>query len=473
MSTAKPAYITVIDESSQSVSNIETSYQLFRSLYPQHRLYLLWPRKDNQSISVLKIPPSWGSNPNDFGPIQVRRDNNNINLRDNWFNICNLQDLPGGSQIGVFLDSSGSLDGDVKASYDLFVQTLASKNIIQKTAKNANENWISPLISLPSNVPTVKPITVLNVVDGTTESIVKRRKAVGVLTIAEPKFATTIPLTVGGVQEQPRETYKVNQTCIAVIDEVSPKPATIQASYDLFRKNCPDSYLYLLQPKKSSQSVIDVPSGWSEIAGDFGPIQVNRDSGDRNLISDWYAIATLDRILNNSTVQLFIDNSGSMTTNTVQSSYDHFRMRCQERGIKIILYTNKQENWIAPFKCGAALIVEEPVDDDNPPPPPPPVIVPPTSSPPKPTPVVPGAPSSGGGSSVGSERGSDKTQDVKGNNGEVYSTREEATRYGGGVKGLTTESPTSKNQKSIEGGANFGKNTAVANTNKSNPKGGK
>lgn len=462
VSTAKPAYITIIDESSQSVSTIENSYQLFRSLYPQHRLYLLWPRKDNQSISVLKIPPSWGTNPYDFGPIQVRRDNNNVNLRDNWFTICNLQDLPGGSQVGIFLDSSGSLDGDVKASYDFFVSTLASKNIIQKTAKNSNENWISPLLNIPSNIPTVKPVTKENIVDGITESIVKRRKATGVLTIAEPKFTTTIPLTVGGVQEPPRETYKVNPTCISVIDEVSPKPATIQASYDLFRKNCPDSYLYLLQPKKSSQTVIDVPSGWSEIAGDFGPIQVNRDNGDRNLISDWYALATLDRIPDNSTVQLFIDNSGSMTTNTVQASYDHFKSRCQARGIKIILYTNKQENWIAPFKCGAALIVEEPVESDTPPPPPPPLPTPPTGTPP--TTV---APITGGGGG-----GSDKTTNFVGNNGEVYSTRDQAVTYGGGVKGTTNSSITSVNNKSVQGGSNFGTVTAVSNNNKTNPTGG-
>lgn len=463
VSTAKPAYVTIIDESSQSVANIETSYQLFRSLYPQHRLYLLWPRKDNQPVSVLKIPPSWGTNPNDFGPIQVRRDNNNVNLRDNWFNICNLQDLPGGSQVGIFLDSSGSLDGDVKASYDLFVQTLASKNIIQKTVKNENENWISPLLSIPSSVPTVKPVTKQNVVDGITESIVKRRKASGVLTIAEPKFTTTTPLTVGGVQEPPKETFKVNPTCIAVIDEVSPTPATIQASYNAFRKKCPDSYLYLLQPRKTKQSTIQTPSGWSEIAGDFGPIEVNRDNGDRNLISDWYDLATLDRLPNNSTIQLFIDNSGSMTTNTVEASYKHLKARCQERGIKIILYTNKQENWIAPFKCGADLIVEEPVADDNPPLPPPPITVPPGSSPPKPVvPVIPG--SSGGGS--------DKPTTFKGNNGEVYATRNEAITFGGGVKSVTTESVTSKDNKSIEGGTNFGTITAVANTNKSNPTGG-
>ena len=457
VSTAKPAYITVIDECSQTVATMEDSYQLFRSLYPQHRLYLLWPRNGTQPVSVLKIPPSWGSNPNDFGPIQVRRDNNNVNLRDNWFAICNLQDLPGGSQVGIFLDNSGSLAGDVKASYDLFVQTLASKNIIQQTAKTTNENWISPLIGLYSTVPEVKPVTKENIVDGTTASIVKRRKAAGVLTIAEPKFATVVPLSDGGVQPLPPAPYKVNPTCIAVIDEVSPTPATIQASYNKFRLNCPDSYLYLLQPKKTSQSVVQTPNGWSETAGDFGAITVNRDNGNRNLISDWYDLATLDRLPNNSTVQLFIDNSGSMTTNTVQASYDHFKSRCQERGIKIILYTNKQENWIAPFKCGAALLLEIPVEDDTPPPPPPPAPTPPTSI---------TLPVSGGGGG-----GSDPSN-VKGKNGEVYSSRNEAITYGGGVAGVTKESVTSVGNKSIEGGTNFGKVTAVSNTNKSNPGGG-
>lgn len=467
VSTAKPAYVTIIDECSQTVTTMENSYQLFRSLYPQHRLYLLWPRKDGQTLSNLKIPPSWGSNANDFGPIQVRRDNNNVNLRDNWFNICNLQDLPGGSQVGIFLDSSGSLDGDVKASYDLFVSTLASKNIIQQTAKNTNENWISPLVNLKSSVPTVKPVTKENIVDGITASIVKRRKAVGVLEIAEPKFTTVIPLSDGGVQPPPPPPFKVNPTCIAVIDEVSPTPATIKSSYDKFRQNCPDSYLYLLQPKKSNQSVIETPAGWSNTAGDFGPIVVSRDSGNTNLIDDWYAIATLDRLPDNSTVQLFIDNSGSMTTNTVQASYNYFKARCQERGIKIILYTNKQENWIAPFKCGAALLVEDTVESDTPPtPPPPPITVPPVTTPPKPVPL-PVAPSGGGGGG-----GSDRTENVVGRNGEVYSSRDQAITYGGGVKGTTTQSVTSVNNKSIEGGSNFGKVTAVANTNKSNPGGG-
>ncbi len=459
VSVAKPVYVTIIDECSRSVETMEESYQLFRSLYPQHRLYLLWPRKGNDSISVLKIPPSWGTNPYDFGPIQVKRDNGSISLVDDWFTICGLQDLPGGSQIGIFLDSSGSLDGDVRASYQSFVTKLANKNIIQQTAKDSNENWILPLMLLKSSVPTVKPITKQNIVDGTTVSIVKRRKAVGVLTIEEPIFNTVIPLSEGGVQPVPKEPFKVNPTCIAVIDEVSPTPATIQASYNKFRMNCPDTYLYLLQPKKSNQSVVDVPNGWSESAGDFGPITVKRDGGDKNLISDWYALATLDRLPNNSTVQLFIDNSGSMTTNTVQASYDYFKKRCQERGIKIILYTNKQENWIEPFKCGAALIVQEPVDSDTPPAPPPPVVVPPTSQPPKPI-------------SSGSSSSSDKTTNFVGNNGEVYSTKDQAVTFGGGLKGTTTASITSVNNKSVQGGTNFGKVTAVSNNNKTNPTGG-
>ncbi len=481
VSNAKPAYISVINESSQTLAAMNESYELFRDLYPTHRLYLLWPRK-GQDIGDLKIPTNWGSNIYDYGPITVQVDKGNPDIQSNWFALCNLQDLPGGSKIGIYIDDSYSLGLQaVSASYNYLVAQLAAKNITQQTAKTLNENWILPLINLQSSVPTAKPITRNNIVDGTVESVVKRRKAVGVLNIAEPKFSTVVSLDQGGVSPPPPTApIKVNPTCIAVIDEVSPTPATIQTSYNAFRKTCPDSYLYLLQP--SATANIQTPSGWSTTAGDFGPIKVNRDQGDRNLISDWYALATLDRLPDNSTVQLFIDNSGSMTTNTVQSSYDHFKLRCAERNIKIILYTNKQENWIAPFKCGAGLLTEVPVASDYiPPPPPPPVVIPPVVVPPKPPVVTPGVPvppknpttpviptppnnpplpNNNGG-------GNDKPQNFKGNNGEVYATKSEAVTYGGGLKGVVTASVTSKGNKSIQGGSNYGTVTGVSNNNSS------
>jgi len=82
----------------------------------------------------------------------------------------------------------------------------------------------------------------------------------------------------------------------------------------------------------------------------FGPIQINRDRDTgAGYESDWYAIANLDQIPDGSSIALFIDNSGSMTTATVQSSYEKFVAKLNERGITITTVTNTDEDWITPF----------------------------------------------------------------------------------------------------------------------------
>ena len=81
----------------------------------------------------------------------------------------------------------------------------------------------------------------------------------------------------------------------------------------------------------------------------FGPIRVNRDNNVAASASDWYTICNLDQIPNNSKVALFIDNSGSMTTGTVQASYDLLVSKLNARGITFITVQNSQEDWISDF----------------------------------------------------------------------------------------------------------------------------
>ena len=54
----------------------------------------------------------------------------------------------------------------------------------------------------------------------------------------------------------------------------------------------------------------------------FGPVQVNRDSGNSANASDWYSICGIDKLPDGSKIALFIDVSGSMTQSTIQASYD-------------------------------------------------------------------------------------------------------------------------------------------------------
>ena len=81
----------------------------------------------------------------------------------------------------------------------------------------------------------------------------------------------------------------------------------------------------------------------------FGPIRVNRDNNVAANASDWYTICNLDQIPNNSKVALFLDNSGSMTTGTVQASYDLLVSKLNARGITFITVENQSEDWISDF----------------------------------------------------------------------------------------------------------------------------
>ena len=81
----------------------------------------------------------------------------------------------------------------------------------------------------------------------------------------------------------------------------------------------------------------------------FGPIQVNRDNNTDALVSDWYTICGLDSVPSGSKVGLFIDNSGSMTTDTVRKSFELLLSKCQARNIELVITENPNEDWITPF----------------------------------------------------------------------------------------------------------------------------
>jgi hypothetical protein len=80
-----------------------------------------------------------------------------------------------------------------------------------------------------------------------------------------------------------------------------------------------------------------------------GPIRVNRDGGNTAQISDWFSICDLDQLPEGSKIALFVDNSGSMTTATVQASYNAFIEKINEKNMDIIVVTNDREDWINPF----------------------------------------------------------------------------------------------------------------------------
>ena len=81
----------------------------------------------------------------------------------------------------------------------------------------------------------------------------------------------------------------------------------------------------------------------------FGPIHINRDNGNSANASDIYSICNLDQLADGSDVALFVDNSGSMTTATIQAAYDSLIAQLTARNMSVIVVTNGNEDWISDF----------------------------------------------------------------------------------------------------------------------------
>ena len=108
---------------------------------------------ESNAITINDTSRTPGSTANGltFGPVQVNRDDSNPGYESDWFAICDIDTLPEGSSIALFIDTSGSMTmATVQASYNKFVAKLNEKNITITTVTNSNEDWITPfLVDLP------------------------------------------------------------------------------------------------------------------------------------------------------------------------------------------------------------------------------------------------------------------------------------------------------------------------------------
>lgn len=138
--------ISVIDECSvggydPSVATIRNSWLSFRQRWPNRPFYLLQP---GRSRSELRIPAEFDADPIAYYS-SVKRDEGVTSNISDWYNICNIANLPDGSKIAIFIDKSGSMNlNTVRASYDALMSQLNARNMSVITVSNVNENWIAP-----------------------------------------------------------------------------------------------------------------------------------------------------------------------------------------------------------------------------------------------------------------------------------------------------------------------------------------
>ena len=127
--------------------------------------------------------------------------------------------------------------------------------------------------------------------------------------------------------------------CIAVIDENNSR--NTDSDWAAFRAVYPNRRFFLLQPNTGFGGGLYVPSAFSS-----DPLATHLTVSTS---ANWYRLAGLDQEPLGAQCILFIDQSGSMTINTVINSYNSFKADAILRQNKVAVVDNGNEDYIAPF----------------------------------------------------------------------------------------------------------------------------
>lgn len=148
--------IAVIDESNVPQATLETNWNVFRGRWPL-RPYYLFQIEEGCCGNTLNIPTNLQNDIN-TDPLtnallivdgnELQRDNGNITLASDWFNLANCGSLPPNENVLLFVDRSGSLIlANVRASYDKFLSDASSAGLNVWLVSNISENYIDPFIT--------------------------------------------------------------------------------------------------------------------------------------------------------------------------------------------------------------------------------------------------------------------------------------------------------------------------------------
>ena len=99
---------------------------------------------DTIEIYDTSVNAGQSANGKTIGPVQVNIDSGNTANTSDWYTICDIDSLPDGCKIALFIDGGTSY---VQASYDAFIEKLNAKNITVITVTNNQEDWIQPFIA--------------------------------------------------------------------------------------------------------------------------------------------------------------------------------------------------------------------------------------------------------------------------------------------------------------------------------------
>ena len=167
------------------------------------------------------------------------------------------------------------------------------------------------------------------------------KETVEVATTTTTTTTTTVP--TGKLADCGDSTTSANRWVVSVIDEDS-SFSNANAVWQSFRGSYPNRCFHLLGPGTSVSSTA-LKTGqlfysgvsWADevTAGTAFRYQVNRDSGNTAIRSDWWDLIGADVLPSGAKIALCVDNSGSMTVTTVQASVNYFVEQATAAGVTI------------------------------------------------------------------------------------------------------------------------------------------
>ena len=345
--------ISLIDETSRDSGIIISDWNTFRESYPTRPFFLL---QVNDNDDLLE-PESFKLDPLAIGPIDVNEDKGNPDVVSDWFSICNLSQYPPGTSISLVIDNSGSMrESDVSASLALFESKCASAGLVIYKKSMTSERWaLDHTRELPeqTGLGIVKggsgTFTVdAQLEDGTKDGLLYQwyfeggTKITDGIVVDDVTFVgSTTPTLTAIVGEDKQITQPA--VCISLIDETSRDRGTIEDDWNDFRSNYPFRPFFLLQVD-DDDDLLEPESFKTDLLA-IGPIDVNKDSGNPDRVSDWFSICNLSQYPIGTTISLVIDNSGSMNTRDVRASLDLFTAKCDAAGFVIEQERMTSERW--------------------------------------------------------------------------------------------------------------------------------
>ena len=345
--------ISLIDETSKSSSEIETSWNSFREIYPSRPFFLL---QVNDNDDLLE-PDSFKLDQLAIGPIDVNEDKGNPDVVSDWFSICNLSQYSAGTSISLVIDNSGSMkESDISESLALFENQCAAAGFIIYKKSMSGENWVTDhnrelpeqtglaIVQGSSGTFTVDA----QLENGTKDGLSYQWYLEGGTRITEGLVvddvtfvgSTTPTLTTIIGENKP---IKQTAVCISLIDETSRSRSLIADDWNSFRSNYPSRPFFLLQVNDNDDLLEPISFKADTLA--VGAIPVNEDRGNPNRVSDWFSICNLSQYLSGTSISLVIDNSGSMKESTVSASLDLFEAKCAAAGFVIYKESMTRERW--------------------------------------------------------------------------------------------------------------------------------